>query len=160
MPYIASITIDAQSIALRIPEVEMEKQQALKDLIAENIFQPKDIEGPYHLHLSITPNYHLCLTLQNTNNDNQKDEILLPLSRFRRIIKEYFIICENYFAATKNNSPAKIETIDMARRGIHNRGADLLYEHLKSKNIESNLDTARRLFTLICVLHIRQETAP
>ncbi len=161
MSHILSVTVDTNSIASRIPEIEEEKEQALKDLIGNNLFSPYGKQygkGPYNLHLSITHNRKLCLHLTNADSHEDSGKVMLPLSSFRKIVRDYFQICESYFAAIKTHSPSKIETIDMARRSVHNEGAQLLYDLLCDQEIELNHDTARQLFTLICVLHIRQET--
>jgi uncharacterized protein (UPF0262 family) len=151
--YIEKLTLDDNSIIRRTPEVEHERAQAIADLLEENSFAPNEVnQGPYHLHIAIVDNR---LTFEiHSFLMNSPVLILLPLTPFRGIIKDYFMICESYFDAIRDASPAKIETIDMARRGIHNDGSNLLIDLLEGK-ISFDFDTARRLFTLICVLHIK-----
>ena len=148
-----NVTLDERSVVRRSPEVEHERQVAIYDLLEENSFSPVgDYLGPYSLHLSIQEN-RLLLDIRD-ERETELGVVQLPLLPFRRIVKEYFQICEIYFEAIKTASPAKIESIDMGRRGLHNDGSELLRERLNGK-IEIDFDTARRLFTLICVLHIR-----
>ena len=148
-----NVTLDEHSVVRRSPEVEHERQVAIYDLLEENSFAPiGDYRGPFSLHLSIEEN-RLLLDIRD-EQEAELETIQLPLLPFRRVVKEYFQICEIYFEAIKTASPAKIESIDMGRRGLHNDGSELLRERLDGK-IEIDFDTARRLFTLICVLHIR-----
>jgi uncharacterized protein (UPF0262 family) len=108
--------------------------------------------GPYHLHLQVEES-RLVFDIRTEPGD-PLGKVILALGPFRRIIKDYFLICESYYAAIRNAPPSQIEAIDMGRRGLHNEGSQLLSERLKGK-IELDFDTARRLFTLVCVLHIR-----
>ena len=119
------------------------------------MFRPIDVEGtgPWRLVLRVEDG-RLGMDLFADNGESA-GTILLGLAPFRRIVREYFAICDSYYKAIRNASPSAIETIDMARRGIHNAAADLLMERLDGR-VEMDFDTARRLFTLICVLHIRQ----
>ena len=150
---IASITLDEQTVVRRSPEVEHERAVAIYDLLEENHFAPVgDYGGPYSLHLSIAEN-RLLFDIRS-EDERELGTVTLPLLPFRRIVRDYFAVCESYFEAIKTASPAKIEAIDMGRRGLHNDGSDLLRERLDGK-IDMDFDTARRLFTLICVLHIR-----
>jgi len=150
---IARVTLDERSVVRRSPEVEHERAVAIYDLTEENSFcLVEGPAGPYDLSLGIEDN-RLVLAIGN--------EIAAPLAKhilsltpFRRIVKDYFTICESYYEAIKRSSPSQIEAIDMGRRGLHNEGAELLRERLAGK-IEVDSNTARRLFTLICVLHIR-----
>jgi uncharacterized protein (UPF0262 family) len=151
---IHKIDLDDASIIRRTPEVEHERAVAIFDLLEGNHFQllERDESGPYALFISVAENR---LGFQITSDalcDPHK--VILALQPFRRVIKDYFLICESYFDAIKHASPQKIETIDMARRGIHNEGSELLISLLKDKVILDH-ETARRLFTLICVLHIK-----
>lgn len=151
--HLAEITLDDSSVVRRSPEVEHERAVAIYDLLEENVFYPVgDFAGPYHLHLSISEN-RLLWDIR-TVEDQTLGIVTLPLLPFRRVIKDYFAVCESYYEAIKTASPAKIEAIDMGRRGLHNDGSELLRERLEGK-IEIDFPTARRLFTLICVLHIR-----
>lgn len=152
---LVGIDLDERTVVRRNADIEHEQKVAIFDLLEENSFSPvgchKD-QGPFHLVLAIEDN-RLVFDIRE---DNQAPfgKIILALSPFRRIVKDYFEICDSYYQAIKRSSPAQIETIDMARRGVHNEGSELLRERLKGK-IDCDFDTARRLFTLICVLHIR-----
>lgn len=150
---IARITLDERSVVRRSPEVEHERAVAIYDLIEESQFRLIDGEGgPYNLQLSIEEN-RLVLDASDINNQPLR-RIVLAMTPFRRIIKDYFKVCESYFSAIKTASPSQIEAIDMGRRGLHNEGSELLQQRLDGK-VELDRDTARRLFTLICVLHIK-----
>ena len=135
------------------PEAEHERRGAIYDLVEDNSFtlmaQP---EGPYRLNLS-TADGRLMFDVRNDAAD-RLSLIGLSMSPFRRIVKDYFMICESYYEAIRTATPSQIETIDMARRGLHNEGSTLLQERLAGK-VEVDFDTARRLFTLVCVLHWR-----
>jgi len=151
---LSGVTLDDSTVIRRSPEVEHERAVAIYDLLEENSFRPlgSDYSGPYHLHLSIAES-RLQLDIRSEAGD-ALETVALPLLPFRRVVRDYFAICESYYEAIKTASPAKIEAIDMGRRGLHNEGSELLQERLDGK-IEIDFDTARRLFTLICVLHIR-----
>jgi uncharacterized protein (UPF0262 family) len=150
---IANITLDERTVVRRSPQIEHERKVAIYDLLEENRFVLiGDFVGPYDLHLSIEENrlvFDVC-TVKRT----PLTKFGLPLAPFRTIVRDYFLVCESYFSAIKTSSPSQIEAIDMGRRGLHNEGADLLRERLKEK-AEIDVSTARRLFTLLCVLHIR-----
>lgn len=151
--HIVNITLDERSVVRRNPDVEHERAVAIYDLLEENHFAPVgDYEGPYSLHLAIEEN-RLLFDIR-TEAETRLGTVTLPLSPFRRVIRDYFTICESYFEAIKTASPSRIEAIDMGRRGLHNEGSELLRERLSEK-VAVDFDTARRLFTLICVLHIR-----
>ena len=151
--YIVDITLDEATVVRRSADVEHERAVAIYDLLEENVFAPVgDYSGPYRVHLGISEN-RLLFDIRS-EGDEPLGTVVLPLSPFRRIVKDYFTVCESYFQAIKSASPSKIEAIDMGRRGLHNEGSDLLRARLEGK-IEIDFDTARRLFTLICVLHIR-----
>ncbi|MBL6957938.1 MAG: UPF0262 family protein [Rhodospirillales bacterium] len=150
---IANIFLDERTVIRRSPQVEHDRKVAIYDLLEENVFEPADdITGPFEVHLSIEDN-RLVFSVRNTS-DVELVRFNLPLTPFRSIIKDYFLVCESYYKAIKSASPSQIEAIDMGRRGLHNEGADLLCERLADK-VTIDIDTARRLFTLICVLHIR-----
>jgi len=150
---IAKISLDEQSVIRRSPQVEHERKVAIYDLLEDNTFILTDgQEGPYSLHLGIEDN-RLIFDVRDEAEKKIK-RIILPGSSFRRVVKDYFLIVESYFNAIKTKAPSQIEAIDMARRGIHNDGADLLMERMAS-DVEMDKDTSRRLFTLVCVLHIR-----
>ncbi|MBM3520728.1 MAG: UPF0262 family protein [Alphaproteobacteria bacterium] len=135
------------------PEAEHERRVAIYDLVEANSFMlAAHPEGPYRLQLS-TADGRLMFDILN-EREERLSLIGLSMSPFRRIVKDYFLICESYYAAIKTATPSQIETIDMARRGLHNEGSELLRERLTGK-VEIDFDTARRLFTLVCVLHWR-----
>src|ERR1700686_4501032 len=149
---IVKITLDERSVVRRNADVEHERAVAIFDLLEENSFVPAaGHDGPFHLHLGIEDN-RLVLALRRRAG-TPLERIMLPLAPFRGIVKDYFLICESYYSAIKRAGTAQIEAIDMGRRGLHNEGSELLRERLADK-IEVDLDTARRLFTLICALHI------
>ncbi|MFQ6018550.1 MAG: UPF0262 family protein [Kiloniellaceae bacterium] len=150
---IVDITLDERSVTRRSPDVEHERAVAIYDLIEDNVFAPAGHDGgPYNLHLSIAEN-RLRFDIRD-DADAPITTVSLALPPFRRIVKDYFAVCESYFEAIKTASLSKIEAIDMGRRSLHDEGSELLRDRLDGK-IELDLDTARRLFTLICVLHIR-----
>ncbi len=150
---IVKVTLDERSVVRRSAEIEHERAVAIFDLLEENSFAPLGhVGGPYSLHLGIEES-RLVIDVR-TEHDEPLGRITLALSSLRRVVKDYFTVCESYYAAIKRASPARIEAIDMGRRGLHNEGANLLRERLADK-VEIDLDTARRLFTLVCVLHIR-----
>ena len=152
-PRIASLVLDERSVVRRGPDIEHERQVAIFDLLEENFFAPVgEHSGPYNLHLGIVES-RLTFDIR-TEDDMSLGQVILALSPFRRIVKDYFEICDSYFQAIKKSTPSQIETLDMARRGIHNDGSNLLVERLKGK-IDIDHATSRRLFTLICVLHIK-----
>ena len=153
-PRIVSLDLDEQTVLRRSPEIEHERAVAIFDILEENRFSPIGHDGgPYDLKLSIEDRQRLVLDIHAENGD-PVERVTLSVTPFRRIVKDYFHICESYFDAIKRLSPSQIETIDMARRGLHNDGSDMLSERLRDK-VDMDRDTARRLFTLICVLHIR-----
>ncbi|MAW90980.1 MAG: hypothetical protein CL575_09460 [Altererythrobacter sp.] len=154
---IAKIDLDEETIIWRNADIEQERRIAIFDLIEENSFKPvraaeRGATGPYHLTLAVRDG-RLLMTVADAE-DQLVEELLLGLARFRRPIREYFAICDSYYQAIRKATAGEIETIDMARRGVHNRAAELLLERLEGK-IETDFATARRLFTLICVLHIK-----
>ena len=150
---LANISLDEKTVVRRSADVEHERAVAIYDLLEENYFAPVgDYKGPYNLHLSIREN-RLLFDIRDPE-DHPLGNVTLPITPFRRIVKDYFTVCESYFEAIKAASPAKIESLDMGRRGLHNEGSELLRERLDGK-IDIDENTARRLFTLICVLHIR-----
>jgi uncharacterized protein (UPF0262 family) len=151
--YITNIHLDEKSVVRRAPHVEHERKVAVYDLLDENHFKPEGgAKGPFDLHLSIEEN-RLVFDILLENGD-PVDRFTLPLNTFRRIVKDYFMICESYFEAIKTAPPSRIEALDMGRRGLHNEGSDILRERLVGK-VDIDKRTARRLFTLICVLHIK-----
>jgi uncharacterized protein (UPF0262 family) len=148
---LVKITLDEGSIGRSSQDIEHERAVAIYDLIEDNSFAPADHDGgPYALHLSITEN-RLVFDIRQQDGALLMAH-LLSLTPFRKIVKDYFMICDSYYKAIRTASPTQIEAIDMGRRGLHNEGSELLKERLKEK-IDVDFDTARRLFTLICVLH-------
>ncbi|MCB1428109.1 MAG: UPF0262 family protein [Nitratireductor sp.] len=145
--------MDDKSIGRATPDVEHERAVAIFDLIEENDFRPSGDEGgPYKLTLSVVESrlvFDIC-----REDDTPVVMHVLSLTPFKRVIKDYFLICESYYEAIRTSSTSQIEAIDMGRRGLHNEGSQTLMDRLADK-IEMDLDTARRLFTLICVLHWR-----
>ncbi|WP_449472095.1 UPF0262 family protein [Sphingobium chungangianum] len=156
-PRIIDITLDERTILWRNADVEQERRIAIFDLLEDNYFAPQrtpadDYAGPYRVLLRVEDGR---LVIEIKREDGEPLEaIILGLGRFRRPIREYFAICDSYYQAISNASPQQIETVDMARRAIHNDAAEMLIERLDGK-IKVDFDTARRLFTLICVLHIK-----
>ena len=150
---LSAIVLDEHSIVRRTREIEQERDIAIYDLLEANSFAPEGSPGgPYRLVLGIEEN-RLTFDIQ-LENATPHGKIMLSLTPFRRVIKDYFLICESYFKAIRNAPPSQIEALDMGRRGLHDEGSVLLRERLKGK-IEIDHDTARRLFTLICVLHLK-----
>ena len=146
-----SVEIDEESLAAVSRDQEQERQIAIFDLLEENYFFPEGaLTGPYDLRMGRMENR---LVFDVRGPDYEKRHIL-SLSPFRGLIKDYFLICESYYQAIRNSSPQQIEALDMGRRGLHNEASDLLRTRLQGK-VETDLDTARRLFTLICALHWR-----
>ena len=156
MSRIAQIELDGRNLPPPTAEIEQERKVAIFDLLEDNTFDlPKRDDrvvpaGPYKVDLAIREK-RLVFDI-STEAGEKAAEFHLSLSPFRQVVKDYRAICESYYDAVKNMPPSQIETIDMARRGIHNEGARVLEERLEGKAIIDN-DTARRLFTLICVLH-------
>jgi len=142
-----------ETIGRSTPDVEHERAVAIFDLIEENSFHPAGHEGgPYRLSLSLV-DAKLVFSIETEAGDRVATHIL-SLTPFRRIIKDYFMICESYYEAIRSSTPSQIEAIDMGRRGIHNDGSQTLMDRLSGK-ITVDFDTARRLFTLVCVLYWR-----
>ena len=155
---IVRITLDEGSIVRWNPDIDQERKVAIFDLLEDNRFALiGGHSGPYRLHLAIVENrlvFEVNLEDDGSEDDGPLQRIVLAGTPFRRVVREYFQVCESYFEAIKVASPSKIEAIDMGRRALHNDGAELLRERLADK-VEIDHDTARRLFTLICVLHLR-----
>ena len=151
--HLADIRLDERTVVRRNPDIEHERAVAIYDLLEENSFAPDvGVDGPYTLVLSVSEN-RLLFDIRD-GNDNELTVVPLSLQPFKRTVKDYFTVCESYFAAIRTASPSKIEAIDMGRRGLHNEGSELLMSQLKGR-IGIDFDTARRLFTLLCVLHIK-----
>lgn len=146
-----TVEIDEESLAAVSRDQEQERQIAIFDLLEENYFHPEGAQGgPYDLKMGLVEN-RLVLDVTGPNYERRH---ILSLSPFRPLIKDYFLICESYYQAIRNSTPSQIEALDMGRRGLHNEASTLLRTRLAGK-IETDLDTARRLFTLMCALHWR-----
>ena len=146
-----SVELDEDSLSAASRDQEQERQIAIFDLLEANYFAPEGAEGgPYDLKMGLVEN-RLVLDIRAPEYERRH---ILSLSPFRSLIRDYFLICESYYQAIRNATPSQIEALDMGRRGLHNEASELLRTRLKGK-IETDLDTARRLFTLICALHWR-----
>ena len=151
--HIVKIELDERSLAPATADIEHERKVAIYDLLEENYFHPVGVEGgPFELYLSNVER-RLVFDVRREGGD-ALGQMHLSMTPFRKIIKDYFMLCESYYDAIRNAAPAQIETIDMARRDMHNEGAEILADRLKDK-IELDDNTARRLFTLICSFHMR-----
>jgi uncharacterized protein (UPF0262 family) len=149
--HLVKVTLDENSIGRSNPDVEHERAVAIYDLLEENIFRPVGHEdGLYELRLSIA-NSRLVLDIRREDGAPVIAHYL-SLSPLRRIVKDYYLVCDSYYQAIRTATPNQIEAVDVGRRALHNEGSELLRKRLKDK-IETDIDTARRLFTLICVLH-------
>ncbi len=147
---IIAVDIDNQTLSASGPDAEHERRVAIFDLLEQNTFSlDNEKSGPYKLELSRLEN-RLIMVI-NDEAGEHLHTFILSLAPFRRIVKDYFLICDSYYDAIRNSTPHQIEAIDMARRGIHNEGSELLARRLEGK-IKTDFDTARRLFTLICAL--------
>ena len=156
-PRIIDVQLDESTILWRSADVEQERRIAIFDLIEGNHFAPQrqhpdGYAGPYRIALSVEEG-RLVIGIKR-EDDTPLETLILAMGRFRRPIRDYFAICDSYYQAIRQSTPQQIETVDMARRAVHNEAAELLIERLEGK-IDVDFDTARRLFTLICVLHIR-----
>jgi uncharacterized protein (UPF0262 family) len=150
---IVGIELDEQSVVRRTREIEQEREIAIYDLLEANSFAPAGSPGgPYRLVLAIEEN-RLVFDIRLEHGEAH-GRVILALTPFRRVIKDYFLVCESYFKAIRNAPPSQIEALDMGRRGLHDEGSTLLRERLAGK-IVVDFDTARRLFTLVCVLQLR-----
>jgi len=150
---ITGITLDERTVVRRSPDIEHERAVAIFDLLEENRFAPASgLHGPFNLHLAIEEN-RLNVEICSAAN-GASETIVLPLAPFRGIVKDYFMVCESYYEAIRRSSLVQIEAIDAGRRSLHDEGSTLLMERLADKVVIDH-DTARRLFTLICVLHLR-----
>ncbi len=150
--HITAITLDESSIKPRSVEIEHERHVAMNDLIEWNHFALKDAEGPYELRLSTAENRFAFSVTSKTLT--RPYNFFISLAPFRSLIRDYFLICESYFDAVKTGNLPRIEAIDMSRRGLHNEGSELLSSLLTDKVVIDS-ETSRRLFTLICVLHLK-----
>ncbi len=151
-PRIIDVKLDERTIIRRNDDVEQEKKIAIFDLLEGNHFDPAGHQGPFRILLRVEDN-RLVIDLKDEAGA-ALDTIRLGLGRFRRLIRDYFAICDSYYKALRSDAPHRIEAVDMARRAVHNEAAELLKDKLDGK-VELDFDTARRLFTLVCVLHIK-----
>lgn len=156
-PRLVAVNLDDRTIVWRSADIEQERKIAIYDLLEENVFEPaREYEGgyggPFKLDLRVTEG-RLAFDVSSEAGD-PLETIVLALSPLRKLIREYFAVCDSYFKAIKCATPSQIEAIDMGRRGIHNEASEILQERLAGK-INIDFPTARRLFTLVCVLHIR-----
>ena len=154
---ITRIMLDERTIITRNEDVDKEREVALRDLVEQNEFRPvRALEhghaGPWAINLSVMDG-KLALAIVD-GSGGEAGAIILGMARLRRVVREYFAICDSYYKALRNPSAQELETLDMARRAIHDRGTRQLLEALEGK-VDTDFDTARRLFTLICVLHIK-----
>jgi len=148
---LVAVTLDETSIGRSGPDIEHEREIAIYDLLEQNSFAPLDHDGgPYALHLGIADG-RLVFDIRLADGTPVVAH-LLSLNPFRGLVKDYFLICESYHTAIRTATPDRIEAIDMGRRGLHDEGSRILMERLRRK-VKMDFDTARRLFTLICVLH-------
>lgn len=150
---LVAIELDERTLVRRTREIEQEREIAIFDLLEANFFAPRgSAGGPYRLVLGIEEN-RLVFDIRLPGGEAH-GRLMLSLTTFRRIIKDYFLVCDSYFQAIRNAPAHQIEALDMGRRSLHDEGSALLRERLKGK-IDVDFDTARRLFTLICVLHLK-----
>jgi uncharacterized protein (UPF0262 family) len=150
---LVGIALDEASVVRRTREIEQEREIAIYDLLESNSFTPAgSVGGPYNLVLAIEEN-RLVFDIR-LYDDAPHGKVMLSLTPFRRVVKDYFLVCESYYKAIRNAPPSQIEALDMGRRSLHDEGSKLLQQRLAGK-IELDFDTARRLFTLICVLHLK-----
>ena len=148
-----AVELDERTLVRRTREIEQEREVAIYDLLENNSFAPRgSAGGPYRLLLGLEEN-RLVFNLGLEGGEHH-GQVMLSLTPFRRVIKDYFLVCESYFRAIRHQPTHQIEALDMGRRGVHDEGSTLLQERLKGK-IDVDFDTARRLFTLLCVLHLR-----
>jgi len=150
---LSAITLDEASVVYRSRAVEQEREVAIYDLLEANVFKPEGSPGgPYHLHLGMEDN-RLVLDISREDG-SEAGRVLLSLAPLRKTVKDYFLVCDSYYKAIRTAPPHQIESLDMARRTLHDEGAKELQARLVGK-VETDFDTARRLFTLICVLQMR-----
>jgi uncharacterized protein (UPF0262 family) len=150
---LAGVVLDEATVVKRTREIDQEREIAIYDLLESNSFTPVGSNGgPYNLVLAIEEN-RLVFDIR-LSDDVPHGKVMLSLTPFRRVVKDYFLVCESYYKAIRNAPPSQIEALDMGRRGLHDEGSKLLQQRLAGK-IEIDFETARRLFTLICVLHLK-----
>jgi uncharacterized protein (UPF0262 family) len=150
---IATLALDEHSVMTLSKPIEQEREVAITDLLENNFFRLHDSSGgPYNLVLGVEENR---LVLDIALEDGvAHGKLMLSLTPFRKVIKDYFLVCESYYKAIRTAPPHQIEALDMGRRTLHDEGSTLLQKRLEGK-VELDFETARRLFTLICVLHMK-----
>jgi uncharacterized protein (UPF0262 family) len=152
---LSAVTLDEASVIRRSRSIEQEREVAIYDLLEANYFRLEGSSGgPYRLLLSVEENRLIFDIARVGEKDEPHGKVMLSLTPFRSIIRDYFLICDSYYKAIRTAPPSQIEALDMGRRATHNEGSELLQKRLEGK-IETDFDTARRLFTLICVLHLK-----
>jgi uncharacterized protein (UPF0262 family) len=152
---LSAITLDEASVIRRSRAIEQEREVAIYDLLEDNFFRLEGSSGgPYQLLLSVEENRLIFDVSRADEEDESHGRVMLSLTPFRAVIRDYFLICDSYYKAIRTAPASQIEALDMGRRATHNQGTELLQKRLEGK-IETDFDTARRLFTLICVLHLR-----
>jgi len=152
--YISELNIDEDSLPVTSIEMQHERRVAIFDLLEENVFRPLDSEsGPYILKVALQDGRRLVLDVTRTNG-SARGTYTINLVPYRRVVKDYFMVCESYHNAIRTATSAQIEAIDMGRRGLHNEGSRMLTDALRNQ-VEIDFNTSRRLFTLICALHRR-----
>jgi len=150
---LSSIVLDEASVVYRSRAIEQEREIAIYDLLEANVFRLEgSTGGPYHLTLGLEES-RLVLDVR-LENGSEHAKVQVSLTPLRKTVKDYFLVCENYYKAIRTAPPYQIEALDMARRALHDEGAKELQARLAGK-VETDFDTARRLFTLICVLQMR-----
>ena len=155
---IVDIVLDDGGEGRWSPEVEQERRVAVFDLLEGNSFAPANAPpGPYALRLSVAGG-RLDMRIRAAADGADAGRIVVPLSGLRRVVRDYFTVCENYFAAIRAAPPSRIEALDMGRRAVHDEGAELLRAALAGR-VRVDGATARRLFTLVCALHLRGRAA-
>ena len=150
---IACITLDEHTVKSRSPDIDNERAAAIGDLLIDNRFAPvSGRSGPFDVRLALEEN-RLNLDIYSLS-DGSSEVVVLPLTPFRSIVKDYFMVCESYYQAIRRSNLMQVEALDAGRRSLHDEGSALLVERLGDK-VAIDHHTARRLFTLICVLHLR-----
>lgn len=150
--HIERILLDESTISNRDDSHRQERERVITDIIKENSFKVHNHAGPYHLYLGLSEN-RLKIDIWNTA-EQALEEIMIPLSRLRSLLKDYHIICESYFEAVNSAEPHRVEAIDMGRRGLHNEGAELLKDILESWAV-ADFETSRKLFTLVYYMQVK-----
>ena len=149
---LVKVDLDDAGMPRRSAEAEQERAIAIYDLLEENIFQLHDESGPYNLCLRLEGR-HVHFDIREVT-DKSLIQFFMAMGPLRRVMRDYFLVCETYYDAIRTKSPSQIQAIDMGRRALHNEGSELLRARLDGK-VKTDFQTARRLFTLICVLHSR-----